>query len=46
VQRLEHASAYALACSWLKLLPTLRLTLKLVTLKKMKIIMDMDMEER
>ena len=38
--------AYALACSWLKLPPTLRLTLKLVPLKMMKIMMDMDMEER
>ena len=38
--------AYALACSWLKLPPTLRLTLKLVPLKKMKMMMDMDMEER
>ena len=38
--------AYALACSWLKLLPTLRLTLKLVPLKKMKMMMDMDVEER
>ena len=37
---------YAMACSWLKLLPTLRLTLKLVPLKKMKMMMDMDMEER
>ena len=38
--------AYALAYSWLKLPPTLRLTLKLVPLKMMKIMMDMDMEER
>jgi hypothetical protein len=42
----DKPPSYALACSWLKLPPTLRLTLKLVLLKKMKVMMDMDMEER